>query len=152
MLMSHKITLDPNNKQATYFAKACGVARFAYNWGLSEWKKQYSEGNKPTETAIRRQLNSIKGEQFPWMLEVTKNAPQMAIIQLGKAFKNFFAGRARYPQFKKKGRHDSFHITNDQFKIEDKKIHIPRLGWVKMREKLRFRGRIISASILFMKL
>jgi len=30
--------------------------------------------------ALRRQLNSIKAKQFPWMLEVTKNAPQMAII------------------------------------------------------------------------
>lgn len=147
MLMSHKIALAPNNKQATYFAKACGVARFAYNWGLSEWKKQYSEGSKPTEAGIRRHLNSIKSEQFPWMLEVTKNAPQMAIIHLGKAFQNFFAGRGRYPQYKKKGRHDSFHITNDQFKINEKSIHIPRLGWVKMREELRLKGRIISASI-----
>jgi transposase len=46
---------------------------------------------------LRRQLNAIKREQFPWMLEVTKNAPQMAIIQLGAAFKNFFAGRTKYP-------------------------------------------------------
>ena len=42
--------------------------------------------------------NAIKAEQFPWMLEVTKNAPQMAIIQLGEAFRNFFVGRARYPR------------------------------------------------------
>lgn len=33
------IELNPNNKQATYFKKACGVARFAYNWALAEWKK-----------------------------------------------------------------------------------------------------------------
>jgi putative transposase len=38
------------------------------------------------------------------MLEVTKNAPQMAIMQLGRAFENFFAGRARYPRFRRKGR------------------------------------------------
>jgi putative transposase len=43
-------------------------------------------------------LNGIKREQFPWMLEVTKNAPPMAIIQLGEAFKNFFAGRANDPK------------------------------------------------------
>ena len=147
MLSSHKIALEPNNKQKTYFAKACGIARFAYNWGLAEWQKQYKEGGKPSEAALRRQLNSIKGEQFPWMLAVTKNAPQMTIIQLGKAFKNFFSGKAKYPVFKKKGRHDSFHITNDQFKIVQKKIHIPRLGWVKMQEELRLKGRIISASI-----
>ena len=51
MLISHKIELSPNNKHATYFAQAAGVARFAYNWGLENWK-----------------------EKFPWMLDVTKNA------------------------------------------------------------------------------
>lgn len=29
MLIAHKIALDPNNVQATYFAKAAGTARFA---------------------------------------------------------------------------------------------------------------------------
>jgi putative transposase len=37
MLIAHKIALAPNNKQATYFFKASGVARFAYNWALTEW-------------------------------------------------------------------------------------------------------------------
>ena len=41
MLIAHRIALDPNNAQATYFAGACGVARFAYNWALVEWKRQY---------------------------------------------------------------------------------------------------------------
>jgi putative transposase len=37
MLIAHKIALDPNNVQATYFAQAAGTARFAYNWALTEW-------------------------------------------------------------------------------------------------------------------
>ncbi|WP_242522415.1 helix-turn-helix domain-containing protein [Candidatus Methylacidiphilum infernorum] len=37
MMIAHKIALDPNNPQATYFAKAAGVARKAYNWALEEW-------------------------------------------------------------------------------------------------------------------
>jgi putative transposase len=41
MLIAHKITLKPNNTQATYFARAAGTARFAYNWALDEWQKQY---------------------------------------------------------------------------------------------------------------
>jgi len=147
MLSSHKIALAPNNKQATYFAKASGVARFAYNWALSEWQRQYQAGEKPNETALRRQLNSIKHEQFPWMQEVTKNAPQMAIINLGKAYKNFFSGKAKYPRFKKKGIHDGFQLTNDQFSIVDKKIHVPKLGWVKMHEALRLKGKIVSATV-----
>ena len=153
MLTAHQIALDPNDVQATYFAKACGVARFAYNWALAEWQKLFEEHKKdptkqkPSEGALRRLLNSIKGEQFPWMLEVTKNAPQMAIIQLGQAFKNFFSGRAKYPKFRKKGMHDRFTLTNDQFDVANQHIRIPNLGWVRMREALRFSGKIISATI-----
>ena len=100
MHVAHRIRLDPNNVQATYLSRAAGTARFAYNWALNEWEKQYdayktdSTLTKPSEAALRRLLNSIKRERFPWMLEVTKNAPQMAIIQLGRAFENFFAGRS----------------------------------------------------------
>jgi putative transposase len=154
MIISHKIRLDPNNKQATYFVKAAGTARFAYNWALAEWQTQYAawkdDNNlpKPSQFSLRKQLNALKREQFPWMLEVTKNAPQMAIIQLGVAFKNFFAGRAKYPQFKKKGKsRDSFTLTNDQFAIDACRIRIPHLGSVRMRETLRFSGKILSATI-----
>lgn len=153
MLIAHRIALDPNNVQASYLARAAGTARFAYNWALAEWKRQYEAWKsdnslpKPSQAALRRQLNCIKREQFPWMLQVTKNAPQMAIIQLGDAFKNFFAGRARYPQFRKKGGHDRFSLTNDQFSIDGCRIRIPNLGWVCMRETLRFAGKIMSATV-----
>lgn len=153
MILAHQITLEPNNKQETYFAKAAGTARFAYNWALAEWQRQYEEWkqnnnlSKPSQLSLRRQLNAIKREQFPWMLEVTKNAPQMAIIQLGDAFKNFFAGRARYPKFRKKGVHDRFTLTNDQFNVDGSRIRIPHLGWVRMRETLRFVGKLVSATI-----
>ncbi len=81
------------------------------------------------------------------MLEVTKNAPQMAIILLGQAFKNFFAGRAKYPKLRKKGLHDRFSLTNDQFSVDGSRIRIPNLGWVRMRETLRFTGKIMSATV-----
>ena len=153
MLITHRIALDPNNVQATYFARAAGTACFAYNWALAEWGRQYQAWKldnsqpRPSQAALRRQLNAKKRKQFPWMLEVTKNAPQMAIIQLGDAFKNFFAGRARYPQFRKKGQHGRFTLTNDQFSIDGWRIRIPHLGWVRMRESLRFAGKIMSATV-----
>jgi putative transposase len=50
----------PNNAQATYFAKACGVARFAYNWALAEWKRMYEAGETVTEAILRKRLNAIK--------------------------------------------------------------------------------------------
>uniref|UniRef100_UPI0035CFE0F5 RNA-guided endonuclease InsQ/TnpB family protein n=1 Tax=Bartonella sp. AP88HLJMH TaxID=3243505 RepID=UPI0035CFE0F5 len=153
MIVAHKIALDLNNKQRSYMARASGCARFAYNWALKEWQQQYEAWKKdnnlpkPNDYALRRQFNSLKREQFPWMMEVTKNAPQMAIIQLGVAFKNFFSGRSRYPTFRKKGVHDRFTLTNDQIQLQGSKIRIPKLGWVRLREQLRFQGKILSATI-----
>jgi putative transposase len=153
MLIAHKIAFDPNDVQRTYFARASGTARFAYNWALAEWGKQYEAWKadnalpKPNQMALRRQLNAVKRERFPWMLEVTKCAPQLAIMQLGVAFKNFFAGQARYPGFRKKGVHDRFSLSNDQFSVEGSRIHIPHLGWVRMRESLRLTGKILSATV-----
>jgi len=121
MRMVHKIALDPNNKQETYFRKAAGTARFAYNWALAEWEKQYAEGGQPSEISLRRYLNYIKEEFYPWMAEVSKNVIQQAIKNLGAAYQNFFSRLAErkrtgnkriklgYPKFKKKGRcTDSF--------------------------------------------
>lgn len=166
MIRGHVIELSPNDNQATYFARACGVARLAYNWALSQWQSQYQEDkayrdrckalgvdidkdklNNHSQGKLRRKLNAIKRDQYPFMLEVTKCAPQLAIMQLGDAYKRFFRGESKYPKFRKKGVNDRFSLSNDQFAIKDKKIRIPNLGWVKMRESLRFDGKILSAKI-----
>ena len=159
MLLVHKIELVPNNRQATFFARACGVARFAFNWALDEWKRQYEAGGKPSEAALRRQLNAIKHDEFPWMLEVPKSAPQQAIKDLGAAFGHFFrrvgAGqKPGYPRFKKRGIHDSFRADNgppakgeDAVAVDGKRVRVPKLGWVRMREPLRFQGQVKSLVI-----
>jgi len=150
MILAHKIRLAPNNKQATYFAKAAGVARFTYNWALAKAKERYEQdkSSKFNEGEMRKELNKVKREQFPWMLEVTKCAPQLAIKEgLARAFKNFFAGRAEFPTFHKKGVKDSFSLSNDQFAVSGKLIRIPNLGYVRMTETLRFCGKIMGATI-----
>ncbi len=161
MILAHKIALDPNSAQALYFARASGVSRFAWNWALAEWKRQYAEfseykcGPRPSEMSLRKELNAIKADAFPWMGEVTKNAPQQAIKNLGVAFKNFFDGRAKYPKFKKKGvSGDSFRADGGTDKlhpnavtVNGKRVKLPIIGWVKMREALRFQGNIKSATV-----
>ncbi len=148
MQRSHKIRLYPNNSKATYFAKACGISRLAFNWGLAEWKRQYSQGERPSAYGLKKKFNAIKREQFPFVSEITKWAPERAFFDLDRAFKNFFQNkRFRYPKFKKKGRRDSFYISGSVVKLDRKRICIPKIGWVRMAECLRFSGKIQSVTI-----
>ena len=149
MIRSHKIALDPNNKQTAALARNAGCARFAYNWALAEWIRQYELGLKPNEGALRRQLNSIKRAEFPWMLDSPKAVIQNAIMNLGRSFNNFFKKRSKYPKFKKKGIHDSFRPDDgpEKFKVEGLRVKLPKLGWIKLYEPLRFRGKLLSVSV-----
>lgn len=136
------------------------MARFAWNWALAEWQRQYEACQadpglaRPNEGALRRQLNALKREQFPWMLEVTKCAPQEAIRALGAAYRNWFASlsgkrkgpRVGAPRFKKKHQRDSFKF-DEKFAVDGCRVRIPNLGWVRMRESLRFAGALKGATV-----
>ena len=92
MNRAHKIRLYPNSIQADYFTKACGVARFAYNWALDEWERAQRVGEYIRENDLRKRLNAIKRTEYPWMLEVTKCAPQLAIKNnFNSAIQNYYA-------------------------------------------------------------
>jgi hypothetical protein len=58
MILAHKIALHPTPAQASYFVRARGTARFAYNWALTEWRWPYLAAAKPSEAGLRRQLNA----------------------------------------------------------------------------------------------
>jgi putative transposase len=158
MIRGHMIALDPTPEDRIYFAKAAGTARFAYNWALAEWRWQYIAGLKPSSSKLRLQWNEIRHRDFPWSDEVTKCAGGQAINDLGTAFDNFFEDLKKpkadrhfhYPCFKKKNIDDrSFALWNDQFRLDGKRVHIPKLGWVRMREALRFDGKILGARVKF---
>lgn len=155
MQRSHKIELNPNNKQRTYFLRACGVARFAYNWGLEMWQFYYEcnkylvdEDKVPISGYfLKEQFNSLKRSEYPFTYDVTKYASQQPFLHLDMAFKRFFSGQSSHPKFKSKGDKDSFYIGGDQIKIKDKKIAIPLLGLVRLKELPRFQGKINSVTI-----
>jgi len=155
MLIAHRIALDPTNAQRTYFARASGTARFAWNWALAEWQRQYTARKDdpslpaPSDAGLRRRLNGLKREEFPWMFDVTKCAAQEAIIDLGGAFRNFFEKRGRYPRFKKKGVRDSFCAANEAgtFRTDGEKIKLPVVGWVRLREAVRFTGKLKRVTV-----
>ena len=149
VVLTHKIALRPTVKQMELLSRAVGTARFAFNYALAEWQRQRAAGEKPNEVKLRRELNAIKHETFPWMAEVPKAVVQQAIKNLGIAFTNFFKKRARYPRFKKRGQHDSARFDNGPgtFTFDDKRVRLPVIGWIKTREALRFNGKPLSATV-----
>ena len=145
---SHKIALEPTAEQEQAFRRAAGVARFTWNWALAEWDRQYKAGGRPTALGLKKQFNAIKGEQFPWVYDSPRDANSQPFANLGKAFVRFFNKEARHPRFKKKGKsRDAFYVANDKFRVDGKAITLPRIGNVRMREALRFEGKVTGATV-----
>src|SRR6266700_6953751 len=165
MKRSHLIRLNTTPEQEVYFRKACGVTRHAYNWALDRWKAARAEGKRVTVKALKVEYNSIKGEQFPWVYETTKCAPEQAFADLGQAFANYWRMKregtqpklkhprkdgeeAGFPHSKSKKRDRlSFYLANDKFSVHGPTLHVPKLGKVNMTEELRLQGKILSAVI-----
>lgn len=127
--------------------KSCGVARFVYNWGLAEWQNQYKNGEKPNHLNLKKQFNGIKQVEFPFVCEVSKCCAETAFVNLGRAYKNFFNRRTKYPKFKKKGIHDSFGLNNLNFHIDGKHIKLAKMPPMRLAEPLRFDGKIMSGTV-----
>jgi putative transposase len=53
MILGHSIALDTTESQEAHFRRACGVARYAYNWSLNRWKEMHGAGEKSSATKIK---------------------------------------------------------------------------------------------------
>jgi putative transposase len=153
MQLTHKIALDPTEEQAIYFQKAAGTSRFVWNWALGKWNEQYAAGQKPNAMALKKTFNAIKYQEFPWLREMHRDSHAQPFAYLAKAWTRFFNDiktnkPANEPRFKKKNRsRDSFYVANDKFKLHEKTVCLPKIGWIDMREALRFSGKILGATV-----
>lgn len=148
MIIAHRIQLDPTIKQRKYFASACGTARMVWNWGLAEWNRQYKSGTKPNGFTLKKQFNAIKYDLFPWLKSVHRDAHSQPFFDLQDAFVRFFKRQSSHPTFKARGKcRDSFAVSNYTFRLDGQRVRLPVIGWVQMRESLRFTGRIIGARV-----
>jgi putative transposase len=94
----------PTTAQAAVLARTFGCARFVYNWALrmrtdAYYERQERIGYHETSAA----LTQLKQQsETTWLNEVSSVPIQQAVRHLETAFRNFFAGRAKYPAFHKK--------------------------------------------------
>jgi putative transposase len=155
VILAHSIALDPTEAQEAYFRRACGTARFTYNWALAEWTRMHEAGEKPTAFKVKAAWNAHRKINLPWTYEVPRCVSGQAVIDLGAAFTNFlrdvrkpaYKRRWRHPQFKKKTRDNGFALWNDRLEIDSHRLRVPGLGWVKMHEPFRFVGKIMGAVV-----
>jgi len=150
-VLAHRIRLDPNNVQATWLERCAGTARFVFNWGLARWQQQYAAGKRPSWQKLNAELNACKAAEFPWMNEIPWAVANRALADLGNAFSHFFrrvklGQKPGYPRFKSKKRATPvFAIEARALRFAGRRVKFPKLGWLRMREALRFPGKVISA-------
>ena len=147
MQRAHKIRIYPTREQETQLYKTAGTSRYVYNWALDQWKSMYDAFDKglSQEKPSAFKLSAKWTRERPdWSHETYRKAQSRAIINVGTAFQNMWKGHASYPKFHKKGRKDSFYVSNDDAHIRGSHITLPRIGKVRLAEPLRYQGKIMS--------
>ncbi len=144
MLLGFKTQLKLNNQQRTVLARHAGVARHAWNWGLGLTKSILDHNQLHPEEKIKfpsgidlhKWLVALVKSEHPWYYEVSKSAPQNALRYLRVAWDRCFKKTSGAPQFKKKGRHDSFELDGAIHIKGLNKIQVPKIGILKTYEAL----------------
>ncbi len=75
---------------------------------------------------------------------------QHALKDLEKAYKNFFAKRADFPRFKRKGNGDSFRYPDPkQIKLDqsNSRIFLPKLGWIRYHNSRDVLGELRNVTV-----
>ena len=146
MIKTHKIALDPNRDQIAWFYQQCGYAKFAYNSALSDFKAELSADNFLSMYDLNKRFNQKK-KAFDWTKAQDQRVAMYAVHNLGSAIDNWKAKRAKFPKLKKRGCKHSYTTDEQSVRMEGKRIKLPKIGWIKTYEELRFRGKIVSVTI-----
>ena len=116
MLKAIKIRLYPTDNQIVYINKQLGCCRFVYNNCLAYRKNSYEiDKISINSTKSINYITELK-KTNEFLKEVHSKILQQSVIDMNKAYDNFFKTKKGYPKFKRK--HDnkqSFRFPNDAF-------------------------------------
>lgn len=143
LLKSFKTEINPSEEQKVRIYKTIGTCRFIYNFYLSHNKELYDKGEKfMSSNKFRLWLNNEFLPDNPdkmWIKEAYSKAVTQAVNHAQTAFKKFFDHKTAFPRFKKKGKSDvkMYFVRNNpkDCRCERHRIHIPSLGWIRIKEK-----------------
>ena len=142
MIKTHKIALRPNSEQIAWFYQQCGYAKFAYNSALFDFKTD----TRLSMYDLNKRFNEKK-KTFDWTKAQDQRAAMYAVHHLGRAIENWKENRAKFPKFKKRGCKHSYQTDEQSVKFDGKRIKLPKIGWIRTFEALRFIGKIVSVTI-----
>ena len=151
-LQAFRYQLRPDGEQLRNLRRFSGSRRFVYNRALALQKNRYVQGEKKLGyAALCKELTSWRNsKETPWLAEAPVHPLQQSLRDLDRAYANFFAGRAEFPRFKKKGRNESFRYPDPlQFRLEQEnnRISLPKLGWLRYRNSRRVEGELRNVTI-----
>ena len=151
-LQAFKYELMPTGGQQRDMRRFAGSCRFVFNKALALQKERYEQGQKKLGYAglCKRLTEWRNGLETPWLKDAPVHPLQQTLKDLERAYGNFFAKRASFPRFKKKGQHDSLRYPDPkQFKLDEGngRIFLPKLGWMRLRLSRPVLGKLCNATV-----
>ena len=151
-LQAFRFELMPNGRQAQQMRRFAGACRFVYNKALALQKERYERGEKKLGyTELCKLLTEWRNSaETAWLAEAPVHPLQQKLKDLERAYNNFFAKRAGFPRFKKKGRSDSFRYPDPkQIKLDqgNSRIFLPKLGWLRYRNSRKVLGDLRNVTV-----
>jgi putative transposase len=151
-LQAFKYELMPNGDQQRRMRRFAGSCRYVFNRALALQKERFEQGERRLGYAgLCRQLTAWRnGGKTPWLKDSPCHPLQQALMDLERAYSNFFAKRAALPRFKKKGRRESFRYpAPKQLKLDqdNSRVFLPKLGWMRYRNSRSVLGEVRNATV-----
>ena len=149
-LRGFKYRFYPTVEQKIQLAQTFGCTRFVYNWALALRTDSYYQENKSLSYQdTSNALTKLKKEpDKSWLKDVSSVPLQQGLRHLNTAFKNFFAGRAKYPRFKKKNNRQSIAYAASAFKWQDGQLTLAKMSQpLKIKWSRYFSGEPTSITI-----
>lgn len=151
-LQAFKYELRPDGQQQRQMSRFAGSCRFVFNKALALQKARYEQGEKKLGYAgLCKELTAWRnGSETPWLKDAPVHPLQQTLKDLERAYANFFARRADFPRFKKKGQSDSFRYPDPkQVKLDqgNARIFLPKLGWLRFRQSREVLGTVKNVTV-----
>ncbi len=151
-LQAFKFELRPNGQQQRQMRRFVGSCRFVFNKALALQKERFERGEKKLGyAALCKELTGWRnGVETPWLADAPIHPLQQTLKDLERAYSNFFAKRADFPRFKKKGQGDSFRYPDPkQIKLDqgNSRIFLPKLGWLRYRNSRDVLGAMKNVTV-----